>query len=231
LVGNKPNEIKSVPVSGCTSDSVALQLLNISKRSLSKQVENANSISSQVEKSLKRPFEVLASSTASTSEFMEKLTQLQSNSNEKVSKSFKKLPGKYKQMILVAASTGEITLVDYDADAVEFFQSSSNLNAQILLNSKLEGENIDCTVSPAMTTSLMVGSFLWRNPVSPSGFASSVLTSEGMFRSDILHEGMVLELSTKFDISSESMKKLTKTQEEIFHFVRRFGGRHSFNHD
>ena len=52
---------------------------------------------------------------------MEKLTQLQSQSNEKSSKTFKKIPAKYQQMILVAASSSEVTEVDYDADALEFF--------------------------------------------------------------------------------------------------------------
>ena len=62
-------------------------------------------------------------------------------------------------MILVASSVGEITLAEYDADAKEFFKSSNNLNAQILLNSKLETEGIEVPVSPATTTALLVGSF------------------------------------------------------------------------
>jgi hypothetical protein len=117
--------------------------------------------------------------------------------------------------------------LEYEAEATEFFKSSNNLNGQILLNSRLEAENIECSVSPAMSSLLMVGSFLWKNPLSPSGFASSVLSSEGIFRSDTLYEGMVLELSTKFDMSQDSLKKLTKTQvvfpvdaEEMIHRIR-----------
>ena len=38
------------------------------------------------------------------------------------------------------------------------------------------------------------------------------MTSEGIFRSDTLHDGMVLDFSTKFDMSASSLHKLTKTQ-------------------
>ena len=205
-------EIKPVQVSSCTDETMVSALNDISHSCLSHSRDVSDIISSQVERALKRPFEVLASSSASTIEFMERLTQLQSAASEKSSKSFNKLPAKYQQMILVASSVGEVTLAEYDADAKEFFKSSNNLNAQILLNSKLETEGIEVSVSPAMTTALLVGSFLWKNPVSPSGFASSVLISEGIFHSDTLHEGMILDLSTKHEVSTEALTKLTKTQ-------------------
>ena len=48
--------------------------------------------------------------------------------------------------------------------------------------------------------------------MSLSGFASSVLISEGIFRSDTLHKGMILDLSTKHEVSTEALTKLTKTQ-------------------
>ena len=212
LVFANSSEIKPVQVSSCTNETLVSSLNDISQSCLSNAKNVSDIISSQVESSLKRPFEVLASSSASTIEFMERLTQLQSTASEKSSKSFNKLPAKYQQMILVASSVGEITLTEYDADAKEFFKSSNNLNAQILLNSKLETEGIEVSVSPAMTTALLVGSFLWKNPLSPSGFASSVLISEGVFRSDTLHEGMILDLSTKHEVSTEALSKLTKTQ-------------------
>ena len=205
-------EIKPVQVSSCTNETMVSALNDISHSCLSNSKNVSDIISSQVERSLKRPFEVLASSSASTIEFMERLTQLQSAASEKSSKSFNKLPAKYQQMILVASSVGELTLTEYDADAKEFFKSSNNLNAQILLNSKLETEGIEVSVSPAMTTALLVGSFLWKNPVSPSGFASSVLISEGVLCSDTLHEGMILDLSTKHEVSTEALTKLKKTQ-------------------
>ena len=158
---------------------------------------------------------------------MEKLTLLHSQNQEKSSKTFKKIPAKYQQMILVAASVGEVTEVDYDADAAEFFKCSTTLHAQVMLNSLFEAEGVDCSVSAAVATTLLYGSFLWKNPLSPSGLAASVLSSEGFMRSDTLHEGMVLDYATKFDMSTASLSKLTKTQvlfpvdlEELTHRIR-----------
>ena len=39
-------------------------------------------------------------------------------------------------MILVASSVGEITEVDYKAEAVKLFKFSNNINAQVMLNSQ-----------------------------------------------------------------------------------------------
>ena len=50
------------------------------------------------------------------------------------------------------------------------------------------------------------------NPLYPLGLAASVISSEGFFRTDTLHEGMVLDYTTKFDMLTESLSKLTKTQ-------------------
>ena len=50
------------------------------------------------------------------------------------------------------------------------------------------------------------------NPLYPLGLAASVISSEGLFRTDTLHEGMVLDYSTEFDMSAVSLSKLTKTQ-------------------
>ena len=66
-----------------------------------------------------------------------------------------------------------------------------------MLNSLLETEGIECSVSAAVATTLLYGSFLWKDSLSPSGFAASVLTSEGVLRSDTLHEGMVLDFLDK----------------------------------
>eukprot|EP00957_Ditylum_brightwellii_P059498 4517351-Ditylum_brightwellii.AAC.1 len=81
-----------------------------------------------------------------------------------------------------------------------------------MLNSLFETKGIECSVSTAVTTSLMHGSFLWRNEMCPSGLAASVITQEGIFRQDTLYEGMVLDYSTKFEMSATSLSKLTKTQ-------------------
>ena len=59
-----------------------------------------------------------------------------------------------------------------------------------------------------------------------------MLISEGVFRSDTLHEGMVLDISTKHEVSAESLKKLRKTQviflseaEEMVHRIKGISNR------
>ena len=137
----------------------------------------ASKILTQVEISLKRHFEVLAVSTSEISDYMEKMTQLQSKNSEKSSNSFKKIPTKYQNMIFVASSVGEITEVEYNAEAFEFFKFSNNINAQVTLNSQFQIEGIKCSVSSAVTATLLYGRFLWKNPLSPSGLAASVISS------------------------------------------------------
>ena len=229
LVINGSDAIEAVPAMNCNSDKIVSALQHITDSCLqAKEVPQANNILAQVEQSLKRPFEVLAASSSSTSDFMEKLTQLQSQNNEKSTKSFRKIPSKYQNMILVASSVTEVTCLDYDADGVEFFKSSSCVNAQVMLNSLLESENIECSVSSAMTATLQYGSFLWKDPLSPSGFSACVLSSEdSIFRSDTLHDGMILDYATKFEMSEASISKLTKTQvlfpvdiDELIHRLR-----------
>lgn len=115
-------------------------------------------------------------------------------------------------MLLVASSIGDVTELDYSGEASEFFKCSNFLHAQVILNSLFETEGVEVSASSAFTTTLLHGGFLWKNVLSPSGFAASVLSSEGILRNDTLHEGMVLDYSTKFEMTSSSLSKLTKTQ-------------------
>ena len=227
IVSSNHDAVKAVNTIVCTNAKVKEYLIRTTVQHISEEKEEVSSIANQLEASLKRPFEVLAATSSSTPDFMEKLTQLQNQTNEKSSRTFKKIPAKYQQMILVAASSSEVTEVDYNAEAVEFFKCSSPLHAQVMLNSILEAEGIECSVSSAMATTLLYGSFLWRNPIAPAGLASSVLTSEGIIRSDTLQDGMVLDFATKFEMSAISLSKLTKTQvlfpkdvEELTHRMR-----------
>lgn len=228
LVSTDNAAIKAVPTAACNSEKLASLMLSTSTKCLKTTKEAETSILAQVEKTLKRPFEVLAATSSSTSEFMEKLTQLQKSNSDKSSKSFKKIPVKYQNMILVASSIGEITELEYSADAAEFFKCSNALHAQVMLNSLFETENVEVSVSPAVATTLLYGGFLWKNAFSPSGFAASVLSSESIFRTDTIHEGMVLDYSTKFDMSNASLDKLTKTQvlypSEVEDLIQRLKG-------
>ena len=212
LVCKDSPSIAAINTIGCNNSKVIQALVDATTNKLAVSAPTPSSISQQMESSLKRPFEVLAATSSTTSEFMEKLTQLHSQNQDKASKTFKKIPAKYQQMILVASSVGDITEVDYTADATEFFKCTTTLHAQVMLNSLFEVAGIDCSVSAAVATSLLYGSFLWRNALSPSGLAASVLSSEGLLRNDTLQEGLVLDYATKFDISAASLSKLTKTQ-------------------
>ena len=87
------------------------------------------------------------------------MTQLHNKNSEKPSMSFKKIPTKYQSMILVASSVGEITKVEYNAKAVDFFKCSNNINAQVILNSQFEIEEIECSVSSAVTSKLLYDIF------------------------------------------------------------------------
>ena len=216
LVSQDNDGIEPVPTMAVVNDKIFSRLDDIVNKELSvvssSTTAPSSSIATHIESSLKRPFEVLAASSSSNSEFIEKLVQLQHSNQEKTQKSFKKIPSKYQNMILVASSVGEVTELEYTAEAVEFFKSSNTLHAQVLLNSQFEIDGIEVSASAAFATTLLYGGFLWKNDLSPSGFAASVLTSEGLMRTDTLHEGMVLDYSTKFDISNASLNKLTKTQ-------------------
>jgi hypothetical protein len=214
LVNTNSDAIASTPVIGCSNERVAMYFKDLEASTLEAQprADNSVAMSTAVGETLKRPFEVLATSASTTADFVEKLTHLQRQSNDKATKSFKKIPAKYQNMILVASSTGEATNAIYEQAAAEFFKTTNVLNAQVLLNSELEAAKLDCTVSPAMATALSHGGFLWASPLTPSGFAASVIISEGTLRTDTLYEGMVLDYSTKHDMSSASLEKLTKTQ-------------------
>lgn len=214
LVNIDSASIDATPVIACSNEMMAKKFQELVTKTLSNTTNAASNVamSNAMGDTLKRPFEVLATSASTTADFVEKLTQLQKQSNDKTTKSFKKIPTKYQNMILIATSTGEATNVDYDQAAVEFFKTTNVLHAQVLLNSEMEGAKIDCTISPAMATTLSHGGFLWSNPLTPSGFAASNIISEGIFRTDTLYEGMVLDYSTKHDMTAASLAKLTKTQ-------------------
>ena len=166
---------------------------------------NPSSISSNtnnVENSLKRPLEIMAMSASTTTDCLQKLAQIQAQSNNKSLKSFSKLAPTYQQMLLIASSKGEAVPSKLGDEALSFFSQSSTLNAQIFINSYLENLKIEVSVSAAVTTSLQHGSFVWYNSLTPSGFASSVLTSMEIMRPDLLHEGIVLDYSTKHEMSA-----------------------------
>jgi hypothetical protein len=208
------DKVQATPTMGCNSRSLIDHFTKLEKVVLNqKEVIEANEdLSSKLEDILKRPLEMLATSASSTQDFMQKLTQIQAQNSDKTSRSFKKIAPKYQKMLLVASSHGEVVPTELNEQAMEFFNQSSVLNAQIFLNSHLEALKIDCSISSALTTSLMHGSFLWSSSLTPSGLASLVITSSDIIGTDTLQEGIVLDYSTKHEMSNNSLNKLTKTQ-------------------
>ena len=83
LVSQNNNEIDAVQVTGCNNEKVASELKTIKKLCSAPNPEVANDILTQDERYLKRLFEVLAVSTSATSDYMEHMTQLESNNSEK----------------------------------------------------------------------------------------------------------------------------------------------------
>ena len=121
LVLKDNNAIKEIPSLACDSEKLIASFEKLSKANLSNDQEKRQvHFSSEVEQSLQRPFEVLAATTSSTSDFLEKLTQIQASNNDKAAKSFKKIPAKYQNMLLVASSVGDVTELDYSSEASEF---------------------------------------------------------------------------------------------------------------
>ena len=115
-------------------------------------------------------------------------------------------------MLLVVSSIGNVTSTNLNTDRLEFFSQSSSLHAQIYLNNYFEAWNIDCSISSALVTILMHGIFTWSNAVTPSGLASSVISSKDILTNDSLYQGIILDYSIKHEISDELLSKLTKTQ-------------------
>ena len=214
FLANK-NKIYSVPTMGCIEVEVHDHFRQLEHSRISSASDlNQTPITSQpqVHQDLQRPLEIIANSSSHTRDYLDKLTQMQQSSGDKNSRSFKRLAKKYQQMILVASSVGNVTAQELNEDGKEFFNQSSTLNAQIYLNSYLEAREIECTISSALATVLMHGSLTWSNEITPSGLAASVISSRDIINNDTLYEGIVLDYSIRHEISSESLKKLTKTQ-------------------
>lgn len=80
------------------------------------------------------------------------------------------------------------------------------------LNSILEAEDTKVTISPAVVTSFMHKIILWKNELTPSRLAASVLSSVDILHSNALHKESMLNYLTKHEMTAESLEKLTRTQ-------------------
>ena len=161
--------------------------------------------------SLQTPIDIIATNSATNQDVLVKLTELQTKSTESTTKSFKRVPPQYQHMMLVAASQGTVVATDINENAKKFFATPDRVQAQLFLNTLLEKDGIECTISTALTTLFSYGNFLWTSTVTPSGLSSMVISSKDLFANESLLEGMVLDLSTKHEISKTALTKLTKT--------------------
>ena len=96
------DKITSIPMMGCNNRQMIDSFKLIEDKELNLATENQDNDqgfnSKELERILKRPLEMLAASSCSTQDFMHKLTQIQSQNNDKSSKSFKKVAPKFSML-------------------------------------------------------------------------------------------------------------------------------------
>ena len=208
------DKVTATPTMSCQSKILKSRFSNLKDLKLGPLAPPETALLPQqnFEQILQRPLEILATSSSSTQDFLQKLTQIHSQSNDKTARSFKKIAPKYKRMLLVASSQGEALPSEPNTEALDFFSQANVLNAQIYINSMFDSMQIECAISPTLTTSLMHGSFLLASTLTPSGLAASVISSLDVIRSNTLQEGIILDYSTRHEMSSKSLEKLTRTQ-------------------
>ena len=209
------NKVKSTPTVGCSVKEVRARfndIQNIIGNETQVQVIQPASTNQDLSTSIKRPLEMIAASSSSTQDFLCKLTQIQTSNQEKSSSSFSKLSERTQNMMLVASSRGTVVPTELQDEAMKFFKLSSVSKAQQYLESYLENQSIECTIQTAVANLLLQGCFLWSNPLTPSGLAGSVIASKDIMFNNSIHAGILLDFSTKHEISKASLSKLTKTQ-------------------
>ena len=202
------NGIAQIQIAICANEVITARMKDLEKANFN-QTCNPQA---QMTQALVAPLEQLAASSKTTQEALLKMTatpeKTQASSSEK---SFAKIPESYKNMLLNASSIGQARPSTLREEAMEFFKQSGIRQAHIHLNSILDGKGIRVSIPHSVVNALYCGAFKWTNLATPSGFAASVLETESYLRNDVLREAMVLEASTKFEISDKYVEKLTKT--------------------
>ena len=203
------NSIAQIHFSICTNEGIMARMKDFEKKHFSHN-ENQHT---QVTQALVAPLEQLAASSKTTQETLLKMssTQDKTSASSSSEKSFAKIPESYRNMLLNASSVGEARPSALTEEAMDFFKQPGIKQAHIHLNSLLDGKGIRVSIPHSVVNALFCGAFKWSNLATPSGFAASVLETESYLRNDVLRDAMVLEASTKFEISNEYVEKLTKT--------------------
>ena len=115
-------------------------------------------------------------------------------------------------MVLIALSKGGVITQELNEDTASFFKMQNFSKAQQYLESYLEAKNIDCSVPTAVANLWHQGCLLWANPLTPSRLSASVITTKDVIFNDSLYQGILLNFSTKHEITKNSLMKLSKTQ-------------------
>ena len=210
------SKIYAVSTIGCQNRTLNQKFRTLESMELSKEITANNQAQptpiNENLNVLKTPMEVIAANSASTQDALVKLTEMHKKSSDSTTKSFKKVAPQYQHMMLVASSQGNVVPSDINDDAKKFFAAPDRVQAQLTLNTLLDQQGIECSISTALSNLFSYGNLIWSSTTTPSGLASMVITSKDIFANETLLEGMVLDLSTKHEISRQDINKLTKTQ-------------------
>ena len=206
-------KINSTPTIACSTREVRkhfddLQRIHRIERASDVPQNNGNFTADNIQK----PLEIIAASSSSTQDFLSKLTQIHTSNQDKSSNSFGKLSDKIQNMFLVASSRGNVVPTTPNDQATNFFKSTNFSKAQQYLENYLEEREIECAIPTAVANLWLQGCLLWLNPLTPSGLATSVIACKNIIFNDTIHEGILLDFSTKHEITKNSLTKLTKTQ-------------------
>ena len=98
--------------------------------------------------------------------------------------------------MLIALSRGTVIPKTLNNEAISFFKMSNFSKAQQFLEDYLDARGIGCTNSTPVANIWLQGYLLWTNPLTPSGLATSVISSKDLLFNDSVHEGILLDFST-----------------------------------
>ena len=205
-------KINSIPTVACSVRDVRKHFINVERMVGFGKTQDQAPKQVDISSSIQKPLDIIAASSSSTQDFLSKLTQIQLTNQDKTSNSFGKLSEKIQQMMLIASSRGSVVPSELNEEAQKFFKMQNFSKAQQYLESHLEAKGIECAIPTAVANLWLQGCLLWTNPLTPSGFAASVISSKDIIFNDSVHEGILLDFSTKHEISKNSLTKLTKTQ-------------------
>ena len=154
--------------------------------------------------------EAMVVSQIATQEALQNMLSFQKE-KAKVNKSIFKLAPMQRKMLQVAGSTGEAISETIAESGMEFYSSANEKQAIIYMNSVLEQHNINVTVPAAMVNQLLHGALRWESQSKPSGLAACCLEIIEVERRETLNESLVIDLTTRFAMTPETIEKLTKS--------------------